>query len=145
MKPAFRRLAAPALILAFALGASLLGCSSGSDEGTVESTFDIRLTTGTAMRGVSLTLMKASDFSVVSIEPADDPIGSGSCSENVTLNEIRATCATTTTSFSAPIDAWRITLSHQSDRDLDQGVLNVVCEASDATGTTFAIGCQVVQ
>ena len=144
MKPAFRRLVAPATLLALALCASLLGCDSSDDEGTVESTFDIRLTTGTAMRGISLTLTKASDFSVVSIEPADDPIGSGTCTENVTSSEIRATCATTS-SFSAPIDAWRITMSHQSDRDLDQGIIDLECEASDALGTTFAVGCQVVE
>ena len=145
MKSAARLLAAP-IVLALLVVASLLGCSSSSDPGSglVETTFDIHLTTGTAMRGVSMTLQHAGDFELIALDDGEEPIASGSCSSNVLSGEIRATCATTT-SFSAPIDAWRVTMRHPANRHLDVGILDLTCEASDVTGTTFAIGCQVVE
>lgn len=142
--PPTRVLALSALSLVLAMGGALLGCTSSDDAASlVESTFDVHLTTGTAMRGVSMTLRHAADFELLTLADGDEPIASGSCTQNVTPGQIRATCATST-SFSAPIDAWRVTMRHPSDRDLDVGILELSCEGSDVAGNTFAIGCQVV-
>lgn len=156
MKSAARRLARPAVVVralalllgALALSASLLGCSSGSGNNdgvtAIDTTFDVHLTTGTSMRGVSMTLRHATDFELILVERGDAPLASGTCSENVTPGQVLATCATTT-SFSAPIDAWHVTLRHRSDRSLDMGILELTCEASDALGNTFAVTCVAVE
>ena len=152
MKSAARRLARPAAIVlllgALALAPLLLGCSSGSGNNdgvtVIETMFDVRLTTGTAMRGVNMTLRHSTDFELISIARGDAPLASGTCTENATPGQIRATCATTT-SFSAPIDAWHVTLRHRSDRSLDEGILELTCEASDIAGNTFAVTCVAVE
>ena len=148
MKFAARRLARPSVLGALALATLLLGCSSGSDDDdgvtVIETLFDVRLTTGTSMRGVSMTLRHATDFELMLIQRGDAPLASGTCSENATPGQVLATCATTT-SFSAPIDAWHVTLRHRSDRSLDMGILDLTCEASDALGNTFAVTCVAVE
>lgn len=121
-----------------------MACSTG-DSGTspgdlVDTVVVIELRSGTGLRGLTVTLRHLSDVTVVSVAPGDAPLATASCQANVSDGETIASCASTT-SFSAPLDAWRITMRHFSTHDVLDGITGLECEASDATGTTFAVAC----
>jgi hypothetical protein len=141
-----RRLCAP--LLASLLGAGLLACSS-SDSGAspgefVDTVVVIELRSGAGLRGLTVTLRHVSDVTVLAIASADAPLATASCQANILDGETIASCASTT-SFAAPLDAWRITMRHFSTQDVLDGITSLACEASDATGTTFAVACVAVR
>src|SRR5438045_2481412 len=96
-------------LLAATVAAGLLGCSgggSGTSAGDfVQSGVVVRLTSGTALRGLTLTLTTAVDFTVVAVEPRDPPLSTASCQANIGDADVVAACVSTT-SFAAPLDAW---------------------------------------
>ena len=144
MTPALARLAS--VICAAALACvALLGCQSGdtAPEELVDTTVVIQLTTGSNLRGLSMSWTAAAGFTVLSVNPASLPLTTGTCQANFATGDVDAACVTTT-NFGAPLAAWAVSLRHPTSTDAVDGVDGLACEGSDSTGATFAVTCAAV-
>lgn len=144
----FRLGSAARAVLASMVVLAGLGCGSSDRTGMpaqpaepATTTTDLRVTTGTAMHGLTLDVVHETSFvatSVVGIGPLAD----ATCAANPTLGRLRASCAASTP-FNAPADAWEITFSHPAGTLLSQSVIALTCEASAADGSTFSVDCEL--
>jgi hypothetical protein len=142
--PVARPLRPVALVLAVLLGSGCNGSSSTAPNGgAVESTVIVHVSTAASLRGLSFSLVNDSDFRVLAVVPTG-ALSTAQCQSNIQTTSTRDACVTTT-SFSAPLDAWRLTLRHPEERATLAGITSLTCEGSDATGATFAVTCGAVE
>jgi len=138
---ASRRVLVPAVLAAAALLASVSCSSSDDPEGIIETSWALEILTGTDLRGVNIDLRHGADLTVSSVTPIG-PFTAASCEQNVTLGQVRLSCAVTTDT-DAPFDGWNIVFRHEASVRPEQSVTSIACQGSLADGSTLGVTCDI--
>ena len=143
-KPAWRTLVG--ILVAAGLLVGGLGCGDGDKGsealGDVESTLLIVLSGGAGIQGLQLTITYDVRLVLVRIDEAG-PLALGTCEDNAAVaNGVGRSICADVPAFDPPAVPWEVTFRHSPNLPVREGILGVVCQASDDEGTVIPVTCQ---
>lgn len=131
-----------ALLVAGLSLVAALGCDSSDDAtGVIDTRWRVEISTGLALRGVTVNLFHDDGFSVQQVTPIG-PFASSTCQANVSTGSVRLICANTSDA-NAPFDGWELILRHDAAVAPESEVLSMTCTGALANGDTIAVACDL--